>query len=290
MPLTVSLIGRGQHTDRRATVVADRSDAVLHRRVAAPDPAAPDPAAPSALDDALLDASDVLFVTGPTAIHFRLAEAALKRGVHVFLEWPPATSLPEAESMVELAEESGSEVGVSRPLRFHPMVEVLPDGDRARLIVLRQEVDSVTPAFWPPRCADALDLCCALARSHSIQRIDAEAVPAHAAWPEAMAFALRFHNGTYAQVSLYRCHQPSGDRLYVAGSDFQMESELSGMAPVHRRAASGAVERIAGAESLIERETHAFLDAIAADRIPPVSVLDGLHTMRLVERLMGRLR
>jgi predicted dehydrogenase len=285
MALTVSIIGRGQHADRRAAVVADRSDTVLHRRARAPDSATGDP-----LDEALFDASDVLFVTGPTAVHFRLAKAALKRGVHVFLEWPPATSLPEAEAMVDLAEESGSEVGVSRPLRFHPAVEALPDEGRATLIVLRQEVDGVTPAFWPPRCADAIDLCCTLARSHSVQRIDAEAVPHSAAWPEAMAFALRFHNGTYAQISLYRCHQPAGDRLYVAGSDFQMEADWSGTEPVHRRAASGAVDVIAGAESLIERETHAFLDAIAAGRIPPVSVLDGLHTMRLVERLMERLR
>jgi predicted dehydrogenase len=216
-----------------------------------------------------------------------VAQAAARHGVHLFLEWPPATSIRECESIVQLAEEAGVEVGVSRPLRFHPLLDALGD-QRVHLIVLRQEVDANTPAFWPPRCADALDLCCALAQSHSIQRIDAEAVPRHAAWPEAIAFALRFHSGTYAQVSLYRRQQPGDDLLYVAGADMQLESDLEGTT-LHGHPSPGDAVTRAG-QSAVEQETTAFLDALKAGQIPPVTVLDGLHTMRLVERLMEQLR
>lgn len=284
--MNVSIIGSGQHADVRQAAIETRLDVarVTHRtRVldwTDPDPDAIPP-------DELFDDTDVAFVTVPTASHYHVAQAAARHGVHLFLEWPPATSIRECESIVQLAEEASVEVGISRPLRFHPLFDILGENQRIHLIVLRQEVDTSTPAFWPPRCADALDLCCALARSHSIQRIDAEAVPRHAAWPEAVAFALRFHSGTYAQVSLYRRQQPDEDLLYVAGANVQLESNLDGTtlaghsAPETSSTATG---------SPIGRETHAFLDAIAAGQIPPVTVLDGLHTMRLVERLMEQLR
>jgi predicted dehydrogenase len=232
---------------------------------------------------------DVAFVTVPTASHYHVAQAAARHSTHLFLEWPPATSIRECESIVQLAEEAGVEAGLSRPLRFHPLFDVLTDDQRVHLIVLRQEVDASTPAVWPPRCADTLDLCCALARSHSIQRIDAEAVPRHAAWPEAIAFALRFHSGTYAQVSLYRRQQPGADLLYVAGADFQFESDFDGSA-LHGRPSPEDATITEDTQAPVAQETEAFLDAIAAGQIPPVTVLDGLHTMRLVERLMEQLR
>lgn len=283
--MNITIIGSGQHADVRRRVVEARSGTtqlIQHARV--PHLSEQDPAA--ALPDELFHDTDVAFVTVPTASHYHVAQAAARHGVHLFLEWPPATSIRECESIVQLAEEAGVEVGISRPLRFHPLLDALGD-QRVHLIVLRQEVDTNTPAFWPPRCADALDLCCALAQSHSIQRIDAEAVPRHAAWPEAIAFALRFHSGTYAQVSLYRRQQPGEDLLYVAGANMQLESDLDGTA-LHGHPADG--QDTPNDRSPIAQETGAFLDAITAGHIPPVTVLDGLHTMRLVERLMGQLR
>lgn len=284
--MNVTIIGSGPHADVRRRVVAARPDAAL---LPPAGPARFDGDGPFATPpDALLHDADVAFVTVPTAAHYRVAQAAAKQGVHLFLEWPPATSIRECASLVQLAEEAGVEVGISRPLRFHPLLDALDSDQRVRLIVLRQEVDAGTPAFWPPRCADALDLCCALARSHSIQRIDAEAVPRHAAWPEAIAFALRFHSGTYAQISLYRRQQPGTDLLYVAGTNVQLDADLAGTR-LHGHPPP-ANDTPADDRSLVERETDAFLDALAAGRIPPVTVLDGLHTMRLVERLMEQLR
>lgn len=284
--MEICIVGHGQHAATRAEAIRAQPGCTLVEP--APPLADDDFTAQESLPDNAFAAVDVVIVTGPTAHHFRVAEAALKQGAHVFLEWPPATSLPEAESMVELAKEAGTEVGVSRPLRFHPVFDALPEGARATLIVLRHEAEASAPAFWPPRCADAIDLCCALAKSHSVRRIDAEAVPNHATWPEAIAFALRFHNGTYAQISLTRCHRPTGDRLYVAGSTFQVETDLAGT-EVHRRGTDAATLTTDNA-SPIERETSAFLDAVVDGGLPPISVLDGLHTMRLVERLMEQLR
>ena len=282
--MTISLIGRGQHAAARAAAIRARSGCTLVE----PPPALAkgDLTALEAVPEAAFSDLDVAFVTAPAAARYRLAEAATRQSTHVFLAWPPAPSIAECEALVDLAEEAGVEVGVSRPLRFHPLFEALPADWRAHLIVARQAVDSGTPTFWPPRCADAIDLCCALACSNSIQRIDAEAVPRHAAWPHALAFSLRFHSGTYAQIHLTRSQRATpDDGIYVAGADFQVEADWDGRA-VYTHEAKYTYE----GSNFIAAETHAFLDALAHRRLPPVSILDGLHTLRLVERLMERLR
>ena len=231
---------------------------------------------------AFLEHIDAAFVTVPTAEHFRIAEAATKRGVHVFLEWPPATSIRECRAMIGLSEEASIEVGVSRPLRFHPVFETMTPAWRASLIVVRRDVCATGEAAWPRWLADAVDLCCALSQSSSVQRIDAEAVRSTAAWPDAIAFGLRFHSGAYAQVSIRRTAEPAGGAFYAAGGGFAVEAEVE-----ENDDGPAAYE---AAASAIERETQAFLRAVAGQHPAPVSILDGLHTMRLVERLMEKLR
>lgn len=229
---------------------------------------------------------EAVFVTAPTAQHFRIAEAATKRGVHVFLEWPPATSIRECQEIVRLSEEAGVEVGVSRPLRFHGVFARLPEAWRASLILLRREVTRGAEAAWPRWLADAVDLCCALAQSCSVQRIDAEAVRNVAPWPDAVAFGLRFHSGTYAQISIRRSQGPPAGTLYVGGPGFEAEDAFD---EAHGENAAQAAAYVPGPPP-VEAETQAFLRAVARQRPAPVSILDGLHTMRLVERLMEKLR
>lgn len=224
--------------------------------------------------DAILARLDVAFVTVPAAWHHEVTAAAAKRGVHVLLDWPPAASLPECEAIVRLAEEAGVEVGISRPLRWMPALAERPGDWRASLTLLDGTVAGDVPA-WPRHVADAADVCCALARSASIRRADAAAVRTGAAWPEAVAFTLRFHSGAYAQVGLRR-GDATTTTVYAADAGHQLSTTLSGAA--------------LGLDIALEAETQAFLDALGAGQPAPVSILDGLQTMRLVERLMERLR
>ncbi|MFQ5571377.1 MAG: Gfo/Idh/MocA family protein [Rhodothermales bacterium] len=286
--MNVGIIGAGRHAGARRRAVEVLPDVtlkgVLHPLPEAATLPAVDPGAAVATPyDPLLEKVDAIFVTVPTAEHFRIAEAATKRGVHVFLEWPPATSVRECQAIIGLSEEAGVEVGVSRPLRFHTVFEALPEPWRASLLVLHWEVPDDQDVAWPRWLADAVDLCCALAQSSSVQRIDAEAVR-RGAWPEAVAFGLRFHSGTYAQISIRRKAGPMVRSLYAAGAGFEVDLDLAETA-----GSLGGIDRN-GKPSPITAETKAFLQAIAGQHPVPVSILDGLHTMRLVERLMEKLR
>lgn len=288
-PLVVGFAGTAAQTaSRRRAAGTLRGVRMTARPVPAPDLfAAP---AEERLLRPLLEEADVVFVGVTAGTRFAIAEAAMKRGAHVFLEWPPVASVHECERLVAVAEEAGVEVGVSRPLRYHPLFEAVPAGWRAELILFRQEVAVGAPPRWPERLTDALDACCALAQSTSVQRIDAASVAGPAAWPAAMAFGLRFHSGTYAQVDLYGGDEAPRRSLYAAGADLQLAADLE-RGPVRRRVGDAPFEPVTPApETPVEAETCAFLQAVQAGRPAPVSVLDALHTLRLVERLMQKLR
>lgn len=231
--------------------------------------------------DAYLATLDALLVASPTADHFRIAEAAARRGVHLFLDWPPATSVEEGQAIVRLAEEAGIEVGISRSLRFHPALAPASPARRASLIVLSGIFSTDVPPAWPLWLADAIDLCCALAQTTSVQRIDAEAVRREAPWPVAVAFGLRFHNGSYAQASLRCTDAPSHLALYAEGPDLHLDADLG---------VANAPPSDTYAFVLRHAEMQAFLRVLLDRQPAPVTLLDGLHTMRLVERLMAKLR
>ncbi len=236
--------------------------------------------APDALSESL-EGVDALFIGVPRAERFRIADEALRSGVHLFLEWPPATSIRECAALVRLAEEAGLECGVSRPLRFSPIFDSLRDGRRPNVISVTMHGDVVPANFagaghTVPKVtnlmADAVDLSCSLAGSSNIRRVDAEAARNDASRADAAAFSLRFHSGAYAQV-LIRLDEPTTDPwIFAAGEGVNVEGRVKGL---HRA---------------IGRETQAFLASIARNRPAPVSALDALHAMRIVERIQELLR
>ncbi|QXD13932.1 Gfo/Idh/MocA family oxidoreductase [Rhodocaloribacter litoris] len=269
--MRVGIIGSGTRAEIRAGVVRSMPGLVLTGSFTLhPE----DPDLPGL--DAFLHETEVVFITGPAAVHAHVAAAAARQGVHFFTEWPPAASLREAEAMLRLAEEAGVETGVSRPFRFHPALAARPAAWRAALIVLSIRTGPEETAL--PFLADAVDLCCTLARSSTAQRVDAEAVRSEAARLDAVAFTLRFHNGALAQAHVRRAEPPHGLHLYAAGNGPPLDALLA------------AGEDDAGTPALLEAETRAFLAALHERTTPPVSLLDGLHTLRLIERVMQRLR
>lgn len=238
---------------------------------------------------AFLDAVEAVFVATPPAVAFQVTEAAARQGVPVLLEWPPATSLQEAETLVKLAEEAGIEVGVSRPLRWHPALASWGEGN-AELVLFQQALAGRAAPGWPRLLADAADLCIALAGSSSVQRVEAEAVRGAAPWPDALACSLRFHNGAYAQISIRRA-EAAFRTVFMARTGRQQEADLAPTTSDDLPTSDPTtVVSWSGQNSPHILETHAFLAAITERQPVPVSILDGLATLRLVEHLMAKLR
>ena len=216
------------------------------------------------------------FVGGPVAERALAAREAAGRGAAVLAEWPPATGLREAYGLVRLGEEAGVEVGVARTLRFHPALEGASSSESGpmRLVVARASVPGASlPAG--PALADLLDVCAFLVGTHGLRRVEAQAVRGRLREPRAYAFGLRFTSGAYAQGSLVAAGEGAPASLHL--------SALGAGEPL-------AADLAHGREAARDRETAAFLAAVASGVAAPVTALDGLHTLRLVERVMARMR
>ena len=68
-------------------------------------------------------AIDAVHVCTPNAMHFPIAEAALRAGKHVVCEKPLATSASEARKLVTLARENKLRNCTNHNLRFYPIVQ-----------------------------------------------------------------------------------------------------------------------------------------------------------------------
>lgn len=72
--------------------------------------------------EALLDHVDALVVAAPTTHHREIAEAALTRGIHTFIEKPIAPTLGEADAILEAARASGAVVQTGHVERFNSAI------------------------------------------------------------------------------------------------------------------------------------------------------------------------
>jgi predicted dehydrogenase len=68
----------------------------------------------------LLSQVDVVSIAAPTTLHHEIARDCLAQGVHVLVEKPLASSLDEARSLVQAAQESGLVLQVGHVERFNP--------------------------------------------------------------------------------------------------------------------------------------------------------------------------
>lgn len=76
--------------------------------------------------DLLVDPEvEAVVIAAPAAAHYKLAEAALRAGKHVFVEKPICLRVADAHELIRLAEENGRILMVGHLLEYHPAVRQL---------------------------------------------------------------------------------------------------------------------------------------------------------------------
>jgi predicted dehydrogenase len=99
--------------------------------------------------DALLEQVDAVSIVVPTPAHHAVATKALERGKHVLIEKPIATTLAEADEILEIAKRNGLLVQIGHVERFNRAIRgALAHVDQPRFI----ESDRLAP--FNPRGSD----------------------------------------------------------------------------------------------------------------------------------------
>ncbi len=94
--------------------------------------------------DAMLDAAglDAVAIATPTHLHRAMSVAALKRGLHVYLEKPMAPTLKDAQAIADAAKRAKRIVSVYQPHRaaayYQTLRKLVADGRIGRMVQVRR--------------------------------------------------------------------------------------------------------------------------------------------------------
>jgi predicted dehydrogenase len=109
---------------------------------------------------------DLIILCTPPALHAGQTLQALDAGLHVFVEKPFATTLEDAERVVQRAASTNRMVAVDYPMIYSPLVEAITLFQRSRLAgpLLRLSVENVASCqgladdhwFWSPRLSGGI--------------------------------------------------------------------------------------------------------------------------------------
>lgn len=163
----------------------------------------------------LSEACEALSIAVPSHLHHEVAVPLLKAKKHLLIEKPIATSVEEAEEMVQLAAENNVVLGVGHVERFNPVMVYLEQmADKARFL----EVQRMAP--YPPQrpglhprgtevsvildlMIHDLELILHLVDSE-VDKIDANGLPAFSETEDIVNARIQFKNGCVANVNASR--------------------------------------------------------------------------------------
>ena len=164
----------------------------------------------------LLKHVDAAIIAVPTEFHFEVGTAALGHGVHCLIEKPLASSVEQAQALLELSEQRGTVLQVGHVERFNPAVlEAIGHVRQPRFIT----VERLGP--YDPRVANIgvvldlmihdLDILLTLVGSEveSLEAIGASLLSKH---EDIANVRVRFKNGcvadlTASRISLKKCRK-----------------------------------------------------------------------------------
>jgi len=100
--------------------------------------------------DRLLDEADGIIITSETAFHKELVERASQAGKHILCEKPIATTLEDADTMIQACKESGVRLHIAFPMRYAPAVQALKEEVEAGNVGDLLGVSSTNHGKLPP--------------------------------------------------------------------------------------------------------------------------------------------
>ena len=263
----------------------------------------------------LLNLVDATSVVVPTTQHFAIASEFLRRGIPVLVEKPLASTLEQADALVELASRHGATLQVGHIERFNPAFE-----DLEKRPMQPKFVSCARLGPFSGRSTDIgvvldlmvhdLDLLLALVRA-PVSSVEAVGVSLFGGHEDVANARLHFANGCVADVTASRASPTALRCMHVwapegyARVDFA-QRHLTLMQPSARMRRHGLdaaaltrlkeelfslhvevldLDRNEGDQ--LTRELQHFVACVQTGRTPRVSGLEGRDAMELATRILS---
>jgi predicted dehydrogenase len=265
----------------------------------------------------LLDAAQVVVIVTPTVTHFALAQQALQRGKHIFIEKPLTETLEEGAALVDLARTKNLKVQVGHVERFNPAFV-------AARTYLKQPmfIETHRLAQFNPRGCDVpvvldlmihdIDVILSVVNA-PVKNVHASGVAVVSDSHDIANARLEFENGCVANLTTSRLSMKNMRKsrffqknAYISVDFLSKEVEVITREDVHGESdifdmvldlGEGKPKKKIVFEkpqipelNAIKEELFTFHQAVAQNTRPIVSIEDGYHALEVAHRILEKLR
>jgi predicted dehydrogenase len=263
--------------------------------------------------DLLMDDSEAIDIVAPTNIHFAIAEKALRKSKHIFVEKPLTATMEEAREIVKLAREARVKVQVGHVERFNPAYLAAMQYTKQPMFV---EVHRL--AQFNPRGTEVsvildlmihdIDILLSLIKS-PVKNIYASGVAVMTDTPDIANVRIEFNNGCVANLTSSRISMKKMRKIRIFQKDayigidllakkteiikLKEESDKDAFSFELETPKGTKIIAIANPEitenNAIRMELESFLESIRSDRQTAVSELDGFLAMDVAHQILEKI-
>jgi predicted dehydrogenase len=263
--------------------------------------------------DKFVDACDAVDIVAPTNHHFYLAEKAIRKGKHVFVEKPLANTIEEGRLLVNMAREANIKMQVGHVERFNPAFLALKD---VKLNPMFIEVHRL--AQFNPRGTEVsvildlmihdIDIILNIVKS-DVKNILASGVAVMTDTPDIANVRIEFNNGCVANLTSSRISMKKMRKMRMfqkdsyIGLDFlDKKTEIIKLkqpedanvfafdieTPNGKKTIAVANPQVKDANA-IKLELEAFTDSIVNNKQTVVSEIDGFLAMEVAHQILEKI-
>ncbi len=254
--------------------------------------------------DELACAIEAASVAVPTDRHFETGMFLLRRGIHVMMEKPIASTTAEAEALVSEARRRNAILQVGHVERFNPVMKFLESHlSRPRFI------EAIRIAPYPPQREGAaprgtevsvvldmmihdLDIILHLVRSPACE-IHAVGVPVLSASEDIANVRLVFENGCVANVTASRISRERLRKIRVFQQDTYLSLDYMNQTGLLLRKTTSGIESepvpVEKGEPLAA-ELASFVDCALSHKSPVVDGVHGFRALKLAVDILSHIR
>ncbi len=265
----------------------------------------------------LIEGCDAIDIVSPTTTHFQIATDAIKKGKHIFIEKPLATTVKEAKELVELVDEARVKAMVGHVERFNPALLSLNKKNIKPMFI---EVHRL--AEFNPRGTDVsvvldlmihdLDIILSLVKAN-VKKVSASGVAILSKSPDIANARIEFDNGCVANVTASRISVKSMRKMrifqpgaYISMDFLKKKSDLFRIEDDKPSANAEAnhfeidlpdnTKKYITYETAekkdvnaIQMELELFHKSITQNKPVPVTMLDGYNAMHLAQSILDKI-
>lgn len=242
----------------------------------------------------LIGQVDLVTIAASTQSHYELAKLFLQNGIHVNVEKPITATLPQAEELVNLAEQKKLKLAVGHIERFNPAILELK-----KHLKEMQTLELTRLATYKARGADVsvlhdlmihdMDLLYWLTESE-VESFTASGSKLVSKELDTAQVAVRMKSGVMVYIHVSRVSSnmqrwiratQKNSILFANTGTMELEKCEAGEAEAPVKVSSWTMTK----EDALQKETDAFVDSVLNNKALAVTGLDGLKSLRAIEEI-----